>query len=135
MLEVWRRLGEAEITDSIRACGLTGKAALEALIERIAIPPPDFFGGAAAEPAIRAWALEDEAVAQAVVEMDAIRIKVLEAFFEEAGAPAPQAAIHAKVFYASFVGLEMLRLTMDVEMDSELKAQLSALISSIDKLQ
>ncbi len=130
MITLWQRLGEAEITGAIRASGLKGSAALAALIDRISISPHENLGGAGAEPAIRAWALEDPVVAEAVARVDSARLEVLQIFFLEAGLPAERAKQSAEIFYASFLGLEALRLTTCVDMRASLEAQLAALISS-----
>jgi AcrR family transcriptional regulator len=133
MIKLWRRLGEAEITGAIRARGLKGRAALAALIERISVVPQDQFGGAAVEPAIRAWALEDLVVARAVADMDKLRVDVLREFFFQAGMSTAQAMLKAKIFYASVVGLEMLRLTSDIDMRACLTAELDALLGVLSQ--
>ncbi|MBY0566560.1 MAG: TetR/AcrR family transcriptional regulator [Hyphomonadaceae bacterium] len=130
MIKLWRRLGEAEITGAIRARGLKGRAALAALIERISVVPHDQLGGAAVEPAIRAWALEDLVVARAVADMDKLRIDVLREFFAQTGLTTAQAMLKAKIFYASVVGLEMLRLTSGADMRACLMAELDTLLAA-----
>ncbi len=62
-------------------------------------------GGAALEPALRAWALSAPDVAVAVARMDARRIAYLEDLCRAAGVTAPTAPV---LLYALFVGLETL---------------------------
>lgn len=130
MIKLWQRLGEAEITGAVRANGLEGAAAMAALINRISISPHGDFGGAGVEPAIRSWALEDPVVAKAVTEMDAVRLEVLQNFFSEAGLPTKQAKQNAEVFYATFLGLVILRLTKCVDVKASLEAQFAALMNA-----
>lgn len=130
MIELWRRLGEAEITAAVRSSGLKGGDALSILINRISVSPHATFGGAGVEPAIRAWALENDAVAHAVAQVDRLRLEVVQTFLMEAGLPLSQARQSAQIFYASFLGLGILRLSQDVDVRAGLQAQLSALISA-----
>jgi AcrR family transcriptional regulator len=63
------------------------------------------YGGAALEPAIRAWALSDGKVAEAVARMDARRIAYVQRLCVEAGVVATATPI---LLYALVVGLETL---------------------------
>ncbi|WP_164736346.1 TetR/AcrR family transcriptional regulator [Rhizobium vallis] len=65
------------------------------------------YGGAALEPALRAWALVSPDVAKAVARMDARRIAYLTCLCREAGVENPQAP---DALYALIVGLEILGL-------------------------
>ncbi len=58
-------------------------------------------GGAAAEPALRAWAREDAAVAQAVAEMDARRVNDIKALCLAAGVTDPEMPL---LIYAASAG-------------------------------
>lgn len=64
------------------------------------------YGGQALEPALRAWAISDPGVAEAVARMDARRIEYLEKLCREANITAPEAPV---LLYALAVGLENLR--------------------------
>jgi AcrR family transcriptional regulator len=63
------------------------------------------YGGAALEPAVRAWALASQEVAKAVARMDSRRIAYLGSLCREAGVAAPDAP---EALYALVVGLETL---------------------------
>jgi AcrR family transcriptional regulator len=63
------------------------------------------YGGAALEPALRAWALASADVAQAVARMDARRRAYLASLCREAGVENPDAP---EALYALVVGLETL---------------------------
>lgn len=65
------------------------------------------YGGAALEPALRAWSLASTDVAQAVARMDARRRAYISALCREAGIDDPAAA---DTLYALAVGLEVLNL-------------------------
>lgn len=126
MIALWERLAEEEITATLRASGAEGRGALLALIGRISVIPPEGYGGAGIEPALRAWARSDAAVARAVQAMDARRLAVLEGFFAQGHHPAPAQA--AALFYAATLGLMELRLTTGADMRAGLAAQLDALL-------
>jgi hypothetical protein len=63
------------------------------------------YGGAALEPALRAWALASADVAKAVARMDARRMAYLVSLCREAGVKNPDAS---DALYALIVGLETL---------------------------
>ncbi|WP_343867257.1 TetR/AcrR family transcriptional regulator [Caenispirillum bisanense] len=63
------------------------------------------YGGAQLEPALRAWALSNAEVAQAVARMDARRVAYVAALCREAGITAPAAPV---MLYALAVGLEIM---------------------------
>ena len=63
------------------------------------------FGGLLVEPAIRAWARSDPAVAQAVRKVDAQRLDYLNQLLAELGITNPD---FARLIYASLIGLEDL---------------------------
>lgn len=128
LIALWFRLGEAEITASVTARGARGIVALEALLDRIAQPPHDTWGGPGAEAAIRAWAFADPVVAAAVTEMDGRRLAVLRQFFAEAGQGDEQAAASARLFYAAVIGQEALALTCPGDLRAVLQAQLQMLL-------
>lgn len=63
------------------------------------------YGGAALEPALRAWALASPLVAQAVARMDQRRLDYLAQLCAEAGLPDPELP---QMLYALALGLELL---------------------------
>lgn len=63
------------------------------------------YGGAALEPALRAWALASPAVAQSIGRMDARRLAYLSALCREAGIDDPNVP---DALYALSIGLETL---------------------------
>ncbi|CUH53965.1 TetR/AcrR family transcriptional regulator [Shimia marina] len=66
---------------------------------------PEEFGGLGLEPAIRAWARESEAVAQAVGDVDRKRMGYVQELFEAIGLTNPELT---RLLYAAFVGMEEL---------------------------
>ncbi|MDP1875639.1 TetR/AcrR family transcriptional regulator [Phenylobacterium sp.] len=70
----------------------------------VGLRDPDY-GGAALEPALRAWALSDKGVAEAVARMDARRIAYLKDLCHAAGL---DTSTTPTMLYALYVGLETL---------------------------
>lgn len=65
----------------------------------------DAHGGVAAEPAIRAWARSNATVANALAEIDAARLKYLQALMSNCGVSNPDLA---RALYAASIGMEEL---------------------------
>jgi AcrR family transcriptional regulator len=61
------------------------------------------------DPAIRAWAREHRGVAQAVEAVDRRRSRALVQLFEEAGFPAAEARVRARLFYTFLLGEPQVR--------------------------
>ncbi len=78
---------------------------LRALAEAAVLPPDADVGGAAAEPALRAWAQVDPAVAKAVARVDARRMGYLEDVLSELSLDLPG---RARLIYGAYLGLTEL---------------------------
>lgn len=104
LLEFWaREMTEAEF-ERVRAVrgGLPARLVMlaEDVLQR---------GMGRYDPAIRAWARSDRKVAATVAQVDRRRVQALGALFEEAGFPAAQAGVRARLFYAFLLGEPQLR--------------------------
>lgn len=108
MLEHWR---QAALRDVVATLGREpdGRARLRLLI-RIAstIGREADHGGVLAEPALRAWAQTEPAVAAAVRRVDEARLEFLSISLEEARLPRSQADTAARLIYAAHIGQQAL---------------------------
>jgi AcrR family transcriptional regulator len=106
MIRYWEDRAYQGVIDEIDA-SLPARERLESLcVAAVSFHDPAY-GGAAAEPALRAWALSNEQVALAVARMDVRRLDYLRALCSEAKLVTPQ---RAETIYAALVGLQMLGL-------------------------
>ncbi|MEM1301050.1 MAG: TetR/AcrR family transcriptional regulator [Pseudomonadota bacterium] len=104
MLAMWEKLAVGGvIEDTSRAPEPEDQ--LRALIARAGAPAPEHYGGVSVEPAIRAWALQNESVAEAVAQVDAARMKHLRELLSACGL----SEHHAVLIYGAYVGLEHLQ--------------------------
>lgn len=79
------------------------------------------YGGAALEPALRAWALSAPEIADAVTRMDKRRIAYLMDLCREAGIGGKLMPV---ILYAVFIGLEFLDTGDDIDLRHEIVATL-----------
>ena len=77
-------------------------------INEIASTDSGSFGGAALEPAIRAWAQSDVEVADAIEEIDAKRMAYLAATLKQLGLTNPE---FARILYGAYIGMGTLSAT------------------------
>lgn len=104
MLAFWHQIAFFDIDAQLPNNDAAG---LGALIELVSKAPPNEYGGTKIEPAIRAWALSDDAVAASVVSIDKLRIAAVERFASHLG---PDAKTFATLVYGAFIGLDDLRM-------------------------
>lgn len=118
MLTAWVQLATVEISHAVDQMELNPLDALLALVAAISTIPKAEFGGAGIEPAIRDWARFDSAVAKTVARVDNDRIDYVTNLFASAGSTTAKAKESAELFYATFIGLEHLRLTKGTNMET-----------------
>jgi AcrR family transcriptional regulator len=114
MLLAWVQLATVEISHSVNQLKLSPQDAIHALVSAISIIPDDDVGGVGIEPAIRDWARFDIMVSKTVARIDADRIDYVTNLFASAGLDATKSKENAEIFYATFIGLEHLRLTCGI---------------------
>lgn len=117
MLLAWVQLATVEISYAVDQMKLTPRDAIRALISAISIIPDADVGGVGVEPAIRDWARFDATVANIVTKIDNDRVGYVTNLFAGAGLNAIKAKENAELFYATFIGLEHLRLTNGVDIE------------------
>ncbi len=74
-------------------------------LAKITTPEDDAHGGAAAEPAIRAWARSDHTAANAVAEVDAARLAYTSSVLKSLGLTNPD---FARLLYGAHLGMQAL---------------------------
>ncbi len=107
MMLHWETRGYDEITALVET-EHSAPQKLRRLAEIAAKGAENAYGGAATEPAIRAWARSDPMVAQAVARLDRLRLEYLGDLLGELGLTNPE---FARLIYAALIGLEELHLT------------------------
>lgn len=125
MLALWRSKVAGEIIADV-VQEPTPQAQLRALVARAADPPPEEFGGAAIEPAVRAWSLTDRDVKASLADVDAMRLEFLRQLLADNGLDDPALA---DLFYGAYVGLDDLAAKGQVRTGPALQALLGLLQS------
>jgi AcrR family transcriptional regulator len=106
MLGHWEEEGFRAVAAALDALP-EGRARLEALCRLVGAEDADV-GGLAAEPALRDWARWHAGAAASVQRVDAQRLAYVEACLAAEGRPDPDLA---RLFYAAFLGLQVLALS------------------------
>lgn len=104
MLELWQQRAFAEIVAALEVEDNPVKR-LRALSDIAAKSAPEEFGGAGAEPAIRAWARENGAVAEAMDQIDEKRLEYLNALLAEIGLTNKELS---RIIYGALLGMQEL---------------------------
>jgi len=104
MLTLWEKLAVGGVIDQTSNAPAP-EDQLRALIARAGAPAPDRYGGVTIEPAIRAWAMQNDAVAQAVAQVDTARMDHLRSLLRASDIPER----HAVLIYGAYVGLDHLQ--------------------------
>lgn len=99
MIATWEARAYHDVVAALSAAP-AGAARLRALAVESSTPPDADVGGFAAEPALRAWALHDVTVAEAVARIDAARIAYVGDELRAAG----RNPDWADMIYATYVG-------------------------------
>ncbi len=131
MLMAWVQGATVEISHFVEQLKLPAHEALQALIMAISIIPDAELGGVGIEPAIRDWARFDADVSETVTKIDKDRIAFVSLLFIGTGLPADIAQKNAEHFYATFIGLEHLRITCDINIADAMTRTLTILLSEI----
>ncbi|MBV7377309.1 TetR/AcrR family transcriptional regulator [Maritimibacter dapengensis] len=89
----------------------------------------DDFGGAAAEPAIRAWAQSDPMVAKAVEEIDRRRLAYVERVLKDLDFTNPD---FARIIYGAYIGMGTLSATDGRDNKDALSTLMAAILALQD---
>ncbi len=109
MLDYWEEAAFRGIITALQAVP-AGAARLHALARIAATKGHDpSHGGTAAEPALRDWARYALDVADAVRRVDTGRIAFVAECFQDVHADGRDCTSHARVFYAAYLGLQLLQ--------------------------
>ncbi len=104
MLELWEERAFSEIVAALEVEDNPVKR-LRRLSDIAAQSAPEEFGGAGAEPAIRAWARENDAVAKAMDRIDAKRMEYLNTLLAEIGLTNSELS---RIIYGALLGMQEL---------------------------
>ncbi|MGL4636083.1 MAG: TetR/AcrR family transcriptional regulator [Beijerinckiaceae bacterium] len=126
------RLWEERAFDEVVA-GLDGHLPARERLEKLCHLAVSFrdpsYGGAALEPALRAWALSSPEIANAVARMDSKRIAYLKELCREAGIHSPSIPV---ILYSVLIGVEFLKAVDDIDSRQDLLETLLNLIPQTD---
>lgn len=103
MLKLWEDKAVIGIIERLATLP-TPQERLRVLARQAGAPAPERFGGRNVEPAIRAWSLHNDAVADGVAKVDAGRI----AYVEELLSACDRPTRYGKLIYGAYVGLDDL---------------------------
>lgn len=104
MLELWEERAFSEIVAALEVVDNPIKR-LRTLGDIAAKSAPEEFGGSGAEPAIRAWARENQAVADAMDRIDAKRMEYLHSLLAEIGLTNGELS---RIIYGALLGMQEL---------------------------
>jgi len=122
MLELWREKVASDIVARVLE-EPDPHARLDLLVQEAAHPAPEAFGGRAIEPAIRAWALSDTSVMEALKAVDQQRTDFIAELLKATG----HNPAHAPLLYAAYLGLD----DQAAKHGQDIAPHLSALITLI----
>lgn len=127
MLGFWHDQAFAAVVQAAEAGG-TATQKLYRLVELIADDDPAH-GGMAAEPAIRAWAQEDQLVAEAVARIDGKRLDYLSRLLGELGLRNPD---FARIIYGGYIGMGTLSAADGLDNAGALSTLMAAILAVQD---
>lgn len=124
MLKLWREKGYVDVAKTMDAIP-NPRDRIRALLTTAVTSHDPIYGGAAAEPALRAWARNDAIVADVVKRVDAARMAYLTSLLETADVG--DAAL-ARSLYGMFIGLSEIELNDGQSNAPALNAMLDAIL-------
>ena len=124
MLQHWHDEAYAAITRSVDA----KRDPTDRLyhLAELAADDPEDYGGAAVEPAIRAWAASDPQVATAVAEVDAKRLAYIAGLLADLGLTNPD---FARIVYGAYVGMGALAANDDTDYAGAMSTLMAAILA------
>lgn len=128
MLALWKARAATEIITELQRIP-DPALRLQALTQSANAPAPDEFGGAAVEPAIRAWAAADANVLDALRDVDAARVRFIADTLNALGQPDPNLALG---LYGAFIGLSDIAAKTDPTATTALETLVALILSRSD---
>lgn len=129
MLNHWHDAATQGVIAALENHGGTPQDRLHALINIATGPTNKPYGGRLVEAAIRDWARFDETAAKIVKQVEHTRLSYLESLFKEFGCKDKIAKSHADILYGALIGLETLAHNDLADLQTDMEALLTLLIS------
>lgn len=104
MLALWVTKVAGDVIEDITT-QQTSEDQLDALFVNATRAAPDEFGGRTIETAMRAWALSDNDVAEALAELDKQRLSFLKSLLDQLGL---DGSVLSELIYGAYIGLDDL---------------------------
>lgn len=104
MIAHWEQRATADIIAAVEDGGGSAADRLWRLIELATSEMDSLYGGPLTEVSIRDWAQVSDRVAETFYRVDAARLAFLETLLRDHGFEEPEATLHAKLIYYSFIG-------------------------------
>ena len=95
-------------------------------LAELAAEDPEDYGGAAVEPAIRAWAASDAQVAAALAEVDAKRLAYIAELLADLDLTNPD---FARIVYGAYVGMSALAATEGTDYGGAMSTLMAAILA------
>lgn len=127
MIMEWHEKAFEAVTASVDAAGTPTQRLFK--LGEIAGRDPKSYGGAAAEPAIRAWAQSDAKVAKAVRDIDEKRLEYLHAILTELDLTNPE---FARIIYGAYIGMGTLSAADEADNVDALTTLMAAILALRD---
>jgi AcrR family transcriptional regulator len=128
MLTLWQTKVATEVMAEIPTHD-TPRTKLSAVMQAVITPPPDDYGGGRIETAMRAWALSDGDVADALARLDQMRLGFITELLNDLGGGASR---FAPLVYAAYIGLDDLASRGHVDAPAGFAVLHDMILSAVD---
>ncbi len=130
MLSHWKTTATQAVIKDLEKTATSPAKKLKSLIIAATSGRDDEYGGVLTEAAIRDWARYDPEVSVSVKQIDSKRLEFLKMLFSECGFDDENSASHARLIYASLIGLQALSHHDLANSNKELLNLLSILLNT-----
>lgn len=127
MLADWHRRALEAIAEATARAGPPAEQLFR--LGQRASSEPERYGGHAAEPAIRAWALSNHTVADVVAEIDRKRLDDLASLLAELGLTNPELP---RIVYGAYIGMGTLNARDGTDTDGAMSTLMAAIFALQD---
>ena len=125
MLSFWKSKVATEVMDEVRRAE-TAEARFDLLFSNAMRTAPETYGGRDIEPAIRAWSLSDSDVAEALGELDTLRLAFISQVLKDLEVNMPALP---ELAYAAYIGLDDLHAKKRADIGAALDILKSMILS------